>query len=167
MAIKNPKELFVLMLSNVRQASERAGKIYQEIAQVAQDPDVKEALEARAFVSNNSLRTLDEVFKLIGEKPVNTSGRLQDLFIEDFRKELAEIQSPEARHLFILSKALHLNHLRIGEYIALVAAADLSGHHGAGVLLESCLANKLAFSERTRRFLRHRIENKLAAKMAA
>jgi hypothetical protein len=45
-----------------------------------------------------------------------------------------------------------------------VAAADLSGHHGVGVLLESCLADHLAFVERTKRLIRHVIEAKLAAR---
>jgi len=31
MAIKNPKELFVLLLSDLRQGAERATKIFQEI----------------------------------------------------------------------------------------------------------------------------------------
>jgi len=81
---------------------------------------------------------------IIGEQPVKLSGRLQEIFLEDFRKELNEIQSPVARRLFVLAKLVHLTHLRIGEYMALVAAADASGHYGVGAFLESCLADKLA-----------------------
>jgi ferritin-like metal-binding protein YciE len=94
---------------------------------------------------------------------MKVSGRLHDVFVEDFRKELAEIQSPEAKHLFILAKANRLIHLRIGEYVALIAAADLTGHYGVGVLLESCLADKLAFVERTRRLIREKLRRELVA----
>ena len=167
MPVKDPKELFVLLLSNVRQGTERATKLYQEISQVAQDPDIKEALEARAFISETLLARLDQCFKLIGEQPVKLSGRLQDVFVEDFRKELAEIQNPVAKRVYILAKAIHLTHLRIAEYVALVAAADLSGHYGVGVLLESCLADKLAFVERTRRLIRKIAEAKVMARIAA
>jgi ferritin-like metal-binding protein YciE len=132
------------------------------MGRVVQDPDIKEALEARVFVSDKILDTLDECFKRIGEKPVKVNGRLHDVFVEDFRKELAEIQSPEAKHLFILAKANHLIHLRIGEYVALIAAADVTGHYALGVLLESCLANKLAFVERTRRLIREKLRLELA-----
>jgi hypothetical protein len=83
--------------------------------------------------------------------------------VEDFRKELNEIQSPEARHLFILAKINHLTHLRMGAYAALVAAADATGHHGVGVLLESCLANNMAFVERNRRLIHERIKARGAA----
>ena len=95
------------------------------------------------------------------------SGRFQEVFVEDFRRELAEIQNPTARHLFILAKASHLIHFRIAEYTALVAAADVTGHYAVGVLLESCLADKLAFVERARRLIRNFVAAKVMAKVAA
>jgi ferritin-like metal-binding protein YciE len=167
MAINQPRELFVLLLSNVRQGAERATKAFQELSQAAQDPAVKQVLEARAFVNDKILATLDQCFKLIGEQPVKTSGRIQEIFVEDFRKELAEIQSPVARHLFILAKAEHLIHLRIGEYVALTAAADLTGNYAVGTLIETCLADKLALAERTRRLIRNIVETKVAERLAA
>jgi ferritin-like metal-binding protein YciE len=166
MPIKNPKELFVSILSQVRRGTERSAAIYKELGELAHNPEIQEALEARAFVSEQTLAKLDEAFKLIGEKPMNLTGRLQDVFVEDFRNELGELHSPEARRLFVLAKANHLSHMRTAEYVTLVAAADLSGHHGVGVLLESCLADHLAFVERTKRLIRHVIEAKLAARAA-
>jgi len=162
MPVKNPKELFVMLLSNVREGSEHTTKVMQEIIPMVKDNDIKEALEARVFISNKINDTLDQCFKVIGEKPVKLPGRLAEVFLEDFHKELNEIQSPEARHLFILAKISHLIHLRIGEYIALIAAADVTGHFAAGVLLESCLADKLAFVERTRHLIRERVKSRVA-----
>ena len=166
MSAKSPKEVFVLMLSDLRQGTERTTKVFEEISQIAQDPDIKEALEARVFVSGQITAKLDQCFKLIGEQPVKLSGHLYEVFAEDFRRELAEIQNPSARHLFILAKASHLIHLRIAEYKTLIAAADLTGHYGVGVLLESCLADKLAFVERTRHLIRNIAETKVAEKIA-
>ena len=163
MPVREPRELFLVMLSDLRQGAERSGKIFGELGELAEDPDVKEALHARAFVSNKILNTLDECFKLIGEKPAKTAGRLQDIVMEDFRKELAEIQSAEARRLFILFRVNRLVHTRIAEYVSLIAAADLTGHYGVGVLLESALADKLVFVERTRRLIRERLRQRLAA----
>jgi len=163
MAARSPKEVFVHLLSDVRQGTERTTKVFQEFSQIAEDPSAKEALEARVFISGQLIARLDQCFKLIGEQPVKLSGRLHDVFVEDFHRELAEIQSAPAKHLFILAKALHLIHFRIAEYVALIAAADLSGHYAVGVLLESCLADKLAFVERTRRLIRNMIETKVRA----
>jgi ferritin-like metal-binding protein YciE len=166
MPVKNPKEVFVALLNDVRHNTEKATNVYQEIGQHAQDPQIKEALQARAFASQQILAKLDECFRLIGEKPAKPTGRLQEAFMEDFRKEVGEIQSPVAKHLFILAKLNHLAHLRMGEYATLTAAADVAGHHGVGVLLETCLADKLAFAERNRRLIRHLVETKLAERAA-
>jgi len=163
MPVKDQKELFTIMLSDLRRGAERSSEIYKELSELAQDPDLREALQARVFVSGQILNTLDECFKIIGEKPKKVNERLYEVFEEDFRRELGEIQSPEARRLFILARANRLMHLRIGEYMTLIAAADLTGHYGVGVLLESCLADKLAFVERTRRLIGERVRQKLAA----
>ena len=167
MPMKDPKDVFVALLSDVRQNTEKATKAYQEISQVAQDPDIKEVLESRALISTQILAKLDECFRLIGEKPVKLSGRLHDVFVEDFRRELAEIQSPTAKRLFVLVKLSHLVHLRMAEYVALVAAADITGNHAVGVLLESCLADKLAFIERTKRLIRRIAEARIREAVAA
>jgi ferritin-like metal-binding protein YciE len=167
MPVNTPKELFVKMLSDVRQRTEKATKIYEQLSEVAQEPNIKEALQSRAFLQDKILSSLDRCFELIGEKPVALSGRLHEVFVEDFKRELAEIQAPAAKALFVLIKANHLMHLAIAEYVALIAMSDVSGHFGVGVLLESCLADKLAFVERTRRLIRHAIEAKHALKLAA
>jgi ferritin-like metal-binding protein YciE len=163
MPIKTPKQLFVHMLSDLRHGAERSHQIYDELGNMAQAPEIKEALDAREFISSQILSRLDECFRLIGEKPVPRNQRLYDLFIEDFRKELNEIQSPIVRKMFVLSKASRLMHLRIGEYIALIAAADVLDHPAVGVLLESCLADKMAFAERTRRLIREHLREKVLA----
>jgi len=167
MPAKDPKEVFLMLLSHVRQGTERGAKLYEEIGEIAKDPEVKEAIEARAFIAKGVLARLDECFRILGEKPVQLSGELRETFIEDFRKEFHEIQSPVARRLYVLAKLIRLTHMRIGEYVALTAAADFAGHHGVAVLLESCLADKLAFVERNRRLIRRIAEARLAERLAA
>ena len=167
MPVVNARELFVMLLSEARQNTEQSTQFYHEISQQAQDPDIKEALETRAWISENELSAVDLCFQLMGEQPVKLSRRLQEVFVEDFRRGLAEIQNPIAKHLFVLAKASHLNHLRIAEYVPLVEAAAVTGHSAVGVLLGSCLADKLAFVERTRGFIRNSIATKLQAKAAA
>jgi ferritin-like metal-binding protein YciE len=151
------------MLSDLRQGAERSKKLFQELSEIAEDAEVADALRARVFVSGNTLNTLDECFKLIGQKPIKVTGRLHDAFVEDFHQELAEIQSPDAKRLFILAKAIRLAHFRMGEYVALIAAADMTGQSGVGVLLESCLADKLAFVERAQRLIRAKVQQRRAA----
>ena len=167
MSVNSPQEMFVLLLSDVRRKTERSIDFYQEAGKLAEEPEIKEAIAARAFVAQTSLDKIDEAFKLINQKPVTLSGRTEEVFVEDFRRELAEIKLPLVRRIFVLSKLMHLTHWRIGEFVALVAAADATGHYGVGVLLESCLGDYLAFVERNRRILRKAVELKAATRAGA
>jgi ferritin-like metal-binding protein YciE len=163
MPVKDQKELFVWMLSDLRRGAEQTTTIFQELEKLAEDPVIKEALQARVFVHDQILSTLDECFRMIGQKPVNTKGRVHEIIAEDFRRELGDIENKDARRLFILAKANRVMHVRIADYEILIAASDLTGHYGVGALLQSCLASKLAFVERTRRLIRHRLEQRMAA----
>ncbi len=167
MPVKNPKQMFVKLLSDVHHGTEQSTKIYQELSDMAQMPEVKEALQARVFITHKMLATLDECFRLIGEKPMPSNVKLQQMMMEDFRKELAEIETPEARHLYILACFNTMLHFRIAEFTTLIAAADMTGNYGVGVLLESCLADKLALAERTKHVVRNMIKAKIAAKAVA
>ena len=60
MPIKNTKELFVSLLSHLRHGTERPAAIYQELGELAQNPEIQEALAARAFVSQQTLAKLDD-----------------------------------------------------------------------------------------------------------
>ena len=167
MPVNNPQEMFVLLLSDVRRKTERSVDFYQEVSKLAEEPEIKEAIDARAFVAKKSLDKIDEAFKLINQKPVTLTGRTEEVFVEDFRREVAEIKAPLVRKIFVLSKLMHLTHWRIGEFVALVAAADMTGNFGVGVLLESCLGDYLAFVERNRRIIRKLAEAKATTRATA
>ena len=167
MPFKTPKDLFVAMLSDLRHGAERSHQIYEELGKAAQEPQIKEALDAREFISSQILSKLDECFRLIGEKPIPRNQPLYDAFVEDFRRELKEIQSPIVRKIFVLSKASRLMHMRIGEYVALIAAADMLDRPAVGVLLESCLADKMAFAERTKRLISEHVREHVGEKVLA
>jgi len=169
MSIKNPKQIFVLMLSDLRQGTEKTTSIFQKLAELAEDPDIKQTLEARIFVSQKVTETLDQCFKLIGEQPVPLSAtrtRIYEALAEDFKKEVADIQDTKTRRFYILAKLDNLVHLRAAEFKTLVAAADVSGNYGVAALLETCLADKLALAQRTQQWLRRIAETEISEKIA-
>jgi hypothetical protein len=91
----------------------------------------------------------------MGEQPGQVSSSLEEVLRGDFSKELIEIQNSVAKTVFLLTRASRLSHLMVAEFETLTEAADLSGHYAVGLLLESCLADKLMFIERTRRLIRN------------
>ena len=167
MPLKNPKDLFLVLLSDARQSAERTTKTMQEVGQIAQDLQVKEAVEESAATGNQIIARLDQCFALIGEKPMKLTGKLHDITVEEIRKEAADIQAPLVRQLWVLSKAIQLIHLRVSEYIALIAAADITGNHVVRELLEANLADKVAAVEKARRLIRNIVETKIKERSAA
>jgi hypothetical protein len=61
--------------------TDRSAAIYKELGELTQNPEIQEALAARAFVSQQNLEKLDEAFKMIGEKPVEFSSTMSSLRI--------------------------------------------------------------------------------------
>ena len=55
--MNEPKEVFLLLLSNARHGTARR-KIYSEISQQSQIPEVREVLRTRAFVAEKIVETL-------------------------------------------------------------------------------------------------------------
>ena len=161
MAIGTTKELFLSLLSELKDGEEQTAKLYQRLGLAAHSPEIKDALDAREFILCQNLVRLDECFRLLGEKPAKADSRLHDLFLDNLRRGVSEIQSPVARRIFILAKANRLMHLRAGEYVALIAAAEATGQPSVGVILENCMADTLALMERTRNLIREQVQDEL------
>jgi ferritin-like metal-binding protein YciE len=140
---------------------------HKEIKEQTSDPEINEILQSRVLASREALGKLDECFRIIREKPLQSSGQFQEAFVKNFRRCLPEIQSSTAQNLFILTTLHHFAHFRIGEYSALIAEADLGGYHGVDLILETCLADELAFAERTRALTRRVVKMKLAERVAS
>jgi hypothetical protein len=60
-------------------------------------------------------KRVDECFRLIGAQSVKLDSKLHRIFVEDFRRELAAIESPEAKRICLLIKANHLLHLEFNQ----------------------------------------------------
>jgi ferritin-like metal-binding protein YciE len=161
------QQVFLLLLSNARHSTERTRRFYEEISHYAPYADIKADLQARAAIANKTLATIDECFRLMNVEPFRTKARLEEVFADDFRRELIEIQSPAATALYILAKATHLQNLRTGEYVALTATADVTGHPETAILLERCLADHVTFLDKTRRMIRDAVVERISGRLVA
>jgi hypothetical protein len=128
--------------------------------------DIREFLEARIFIADKIVDTFDQCLKLIGAPAVELTGSLHDGFIEECRKELAEIRSPTAGRLYVLAKATQLIHLCIAEYTAVIECSEMTGYCGVRVLLETCRADDTSFILIIKRLMRNIAEGSGTASSA-
>ncbi len=155
MPIQSAEDLFLTILSNVRDREERSMQFWQEMSDMAQNEEVKEILNTRAFLTKQSVANLDECFKLLGKQPLQpTTTRLHDAFVEDFRREYNEIQAPGLRSLYVIHKVGELVRLHEAAYVGLIAMAESMGDIPVSALLETNLASKQVFVERAKELVR-------------
>jgi ferritin-like metal-binding protein YciE len=165
MPAKTPKELFLFLLSEIKFHNEKTTKFFQEIIPFAQEQEIKQALEARIFLHEKILATIDQVFKMLGEQPVKVTNKMFDVFVEDFTREIGEIQQPILRQLFLLAKVNHVLEFRMAEFKALSKMADITNHFGVGLLLEVCFADYLTLLERNQKLMKNLVELKVLEKV--
>lgn len=165
MPAKTPKELFVYLLSEIKFHNEKTTKFFQEIVPFAQEQEIKQGIEARIFLHEKIVSTIDQVFKMIGEQPVKITNKMFDIFVEDFTREIGEIQQPILRQLFLLAKVNHVIQFRLAEFKALAKMADITNHFGVGLLLETCFADYLALLDRNEKLMKHLVEMKVLEKV--
>ena len=165
MAIQSAQDLFITVLSNVHAREQRSLQLWQEMSKLAQDEDVKEALDTRAYLTKQSISNLEECFRILGKQPVKTDTRLHDVLVDDFHRELNEIQQPGLKSLYIIHKAREIAHIHIGAYKGLVTMAELMGNVPVSALLETNLAAKMVFADRARELTREIGRTVIAAKM--
>jgi ferritin-like metal-binding protein YciE len=168
MAIQNADDLFLTILSNLHSREDRKQQWLKEMSKDAQDPDVKQILETRTFVQKETVSNLDECFRQLGKQPMKPEPtQFKETWVEDFRRERNEIQSPALKAIYTYHKLSELVDMHRASYVALIAMADVSGHYSVGALLETCLADKVAFIERNRRAFRALAKRTVAGRMKA
>ena len=166
MAMGNAEQLFDAMLSDVYARENVQSGFWDQIAQQTQDPEVKEIATVRGYFAKQNAANIEKAFQMLGRQPGQTNVQAYKTMIEDWRKELDQIQRPGVRALFVLAKIRHVQNWRIGEYMTLSLMAEATGHTAVASLLEHNLADTVDFVERTRERFRERVWQTVAGRVA-
>lgn len=164
MPIQNAEDLFVTMLSKVHGSEQRLQKVVDELSQAAQDQDVKDILDVRAYLTQQAVSNIEKCFQLIGKQPVQPDYRFAEIWVEDVRRELGSIQNPTLKTLYALDTARKIQNYHIGQYAALTHMASVMGNEAVTTLLEHCLDDKVEFVGRTRELFREAARRALGAR---
>ncbi len=166
MAIQTAEDFFLTGLSDLHQSEQRLGRAVEELSQQVQDPDVKNLLSARAFLTQQDVANIEKCFQLLGKQPVQVGSKFRDTWIDDVRRELNEIQNPVLRTLYALNKVRVIQDFHIGEYLAVTNMAEFMGNDAVALLLEHNLSDKVDFVERTRDVVREYATQAIGTRIA-
>ena len=165
MPIQNAEELFITTLSHLHSAEMRTKALCDELAQAAQEPEVKSWLEFRSYMEGQQIANIEQCFKMLGKQPVKTEGKWVDVFAENFRNVWNEIQAPKVKALYLLHTIRRIQSFHMTEYATLALMAEFAGYPGVAALLELNREEKIAFIERTKELVGDRLREEMRGRV--
>jgi ferritin-like metal-binding protein YciE len=165
MAIQNGEDLFVALLSNLHASESRLARMVDDLSQQAQDPDVKNMLGVRSYLTRQDISNIEKSLQLIGRQPVPPTTKFFETWADDAWREYDAIQFPVLKTLYALNKIRTMQNFHMGEYAAAIAMANYVGNIAVTTLLEHSLADKVEFVERTRELVREMARQALASRV--
>ena len=137
----NFRELMIKDLQDLYQAESEHARQLPQVAQQANHPDLRAALEEHANETQQQIVRLQQILSMVGETPGGagevTPG-VQGL-VSEAQKKATEIQDPSLRDLALIAAAQKMEHYEIACYGTARAMARTAGLDEAARLLQDTL----------------------------
>ena len=139
MADKDLKALFHHTLKDTYFAENAILKALPQMAQAARSDALKGAFAVHLEETRNQVKRLEQVFRLLGEKPEGVQCKAIQGIIEEGQEVLREFQGGEALDAGLIASAQAVEHYEITRYGTLLAWAMQLGIGEAEGLLKETL----------------------------
>ncbi len=139
MPMRSMDELFVHSLQDMYSAEKRILQSLPNMAKNVGTSELKQALERHKDETQTHVQRLEEVFKMIGQKPKGVECKAIQGIIEEAKQEMDEIEDEDVCDAAIIASAQAVEHYEISRYGTLTAWAKALGHQDAANLLHQTL----------------------------
>ncbi len=162
MPMRSMEDLFLHSLQDIYTAEKRILQNLPTMAKHVGTSELKKALEQHKSETQEHVKRLEEVFKLIGQKPKGVECKAIDGIIGEAQEMMQEIEDEEVGDAAILADAQAVEHYEITRYGTLTAWAKQLGHDDAAKLLHQTLEEEKKTDELLTKMAKSRV-NKAAA----
>jgi ferritin-like metal-binding protein YciE len=142
------KDLFHDTLKDIYFAENKILKTLPKMAKAAQSPELKKAFEEHEEQTHGHVKRLDQVFKIIGEKPKGKTCDAINGITDEGAEIMKEYKKSPALDAGLLAAAQAVEHYEISRYGTLRTWAEELGHSDAASLLGETLAEEKQTDER-------------------
>ena len=142
MANNDLKALFLHQLKDVYSAEKAILKALPEMAQAAQAEELRGALAVHLKETEEQVKRLDQVLKIVGEKAGGIECKAIQGIIEEGREVMREFQGGDALDAGIIAAAQAVEHYEITRYGTLLAWAKQLGMSDVEELLRETLVEE-------------------------
>lgn len=162
MSIKSMDELFLHGLQDIYTAEKHILKSLPTMAKSVGTDELKQALEHHKSETQEHVKRLEEVFKIIGQRPKGVACKGIEGIIEEAKEEMDKIEDEAVGDAAIIASAQAVEHYEISRYGTLTAWAKELGHDDAAKLLHQTLEEEKRTDEKLTQMAKQRV-NKAAA----
>ncbi len=146
--MNSPRELFVHELSDMLSAEQMITTMLPELGQEAQHPEVKAAFKEHEAETKEHIKRLNEAFKLLGERPEETTCYGTEGMKREHEALHKERPSPDVLEMANLMGAAKTEHYEIASYSGLMQMAQDLGEREVADLLKQTLDEEQAMAKR-------------------
>src|ERR687894_2077744 len=142
MADKDLNALFLHQLKDTYFAEKAILKALPEMAEAAESEELKGAFGVHLKETENQVKRLEQVFKIVGEKPEGVECKAIQGIIAEGQEILEEFSDGEALDAGLIAAAQAVEHYEITRYGTLLAWAKQLGLSEAESLLQETLVEE-------------------------
>jgi ferritin-like metal-binding protein YciE len=152
MPMTTPRELFLHELSDTYSAEQIILTMLPKLANEVTDKKLAKALQDHEKETRQQIEHLDEVFRILGEKPEQMTCYGVEGFKQEHDEFVKEKPSPEILTLFITGAAGKTEHYEIESYSGLIEMARLLGERDVVKLLQENLKQEQEMAKQVQQF---------------
>ena len=143
-----PRELFLHELSDMLSAEHIIAKTLGELIGETQHDEMKAAFKEHGAESKEQIKRLQQAFKLLGEKPQDTTCHAAEGLRQEHEALHEEQPSPDVLEMGNLLGAAKAEHYEIASYTGLVQIARDLGEREVADLLKQNLDEEQAMAKK-------------------
>lgn len=156
-------ELFLDELKDIYYAENLLAKTLPEMADASTAPPLKKAFQAHLKETQNQIKRLEKVFKLLDEKAEAKKCDAMEGLVKEAKSLIKDNEAGLTRDVGIIIGAQKVEHYEIAAYGSLATLADLMGHTEVKELLGETLVEEKATDEKLTEVALNFVNEKAAA----
>jgi ferritin-like metal-binding protein YciE len=160
--IKDMNDLFVHTLRDIYYAEKQIVKALPEMIQKSSDPQLKQGFDSHLRETQNHVKRLEQVFRLVGEKAQGVDCPAIDGIIEEANDVAGEVEQKSVMDAALIAAAQAVEHYEMTRYGTLIAWAKELGRNDCSTLLQQTLDEEKAADKKLTTMAESRVNRKAA-----
>jgi ferritin-like metal-binding protein YciE len=141
-------ELFMHTLQDIYYAESQITKAMPTMIKKASDPQLKQGFQTHLAETENQVKRLEQVFKMLGQSAKGVDCPAIDGILEEANEVAGEVTNKAVLDAALVASAQAVEHYEISRYGTLIAWAKQLGHTDCVSLLQQNLGEEQATNKK-------------------